>query len=286
MLAEFLHYVATPCRREARSLGYLLHAIAVWARHRRCRSAWAPHVAECRGLVHAAVERCDRHRRALVVGSGLLAEVPIADLARRFDEVVLVDMVHLLPARRAAWRWPNIRLVEADVTGAVAPLRAILAAGGTAALPLDALPAPFAGESPDADLPDIDLVISANLLSQLPLVPLEAIEGRSRHYGETDLTAFAEALIRGHLAWLTGLGAVACLFTDVEDLTLKDGRVVEREDTLFGVALPPPDRRWPWDIAPAPEEYPDRDRRLTVAGYIDLRDRDLQACRSPAVTNS
>jgi hypothetical protein len=52
MLAEWWSYLTTPCSPEARRMGYLRESIAIRARHRRCRHAWAPHLAKTRqGLV-------------------------------------------------------------------------------------------------------------------------------------------------------------------------------------------------------------------------------------------
>ncbi|HYD71452.1 hypothetical protein [Azospirillum sp.] len=260
MLREAWEYLTTPAGAEARAFGYLAEAVALGARHRRQRAAWAPHVAACRHFILDAASRAPATGgAALVAGSGRLIEVPLAELAARFESVVLADLIHPPAARRAARRFANVRLAEVDVTGALKPLDAALRGGG----PLPS-PAP----------PDLGgrfaFAVSCNLLSQLPLLPLDAIARRAPAVGEAERAAFATALVAAHLEWLKRAGTVAALVTDVESLWLKDGTVLEREGSLWGAALPAPDVTWDWNIAPRPEEDRWLDLRHAVGGWYDL----------------
>ncbi|MGQ9372026.1 hypothetical protein [Azospirillum sp. ST 5-10] len=257
MLRELWDYLATPASAQARAFGYLSEAVALAARHRRQHRAWTPHVAAARRFVADSAALAPAGGRALVAGSGLLIELPLGELAARFEEVVLVDLVHLHPVRRAVRRWPNVRLATLDVTGTLAALRDALRTGA---------PLPTPGDGPFLDRP-FDYAVSCNLLSQIPLLPRDAL-GRRR-----DADAFARSLAAAHVAWLRRVAAVAGLFSDTESLWLRDGTVVAREESLWGVPLPPPDRHWTWDIAPAPEEDRVLDLRHTVGGWLDLNRR-------------
>ncbi|MSP50190.1 MAG: hypothetical protein EXQ95_12795 [Alphaproteobacteria bacterium] len=117
MIAEALAWLATPCPLHVRRLGLLSESIAISARHRRCRDAWAPHLAATRSAVLEAIERTPRRRTALVLGSGALLDLPLADLAAAFRRVVLVDLVHPWPARLRARAFANVTRVTDDVTG-------------------------------------------------------------------------------------------------------------------------------------------------------------------------
>ena len=264
MLREAWEYLTTPAGAEARAFGYLAEAVALGARHRRQRAAWAPHVAACRRFILDAAGRAPARNgkgagAALVAGSGRLIEVPLAELAARFESVVLADLIHPPAARRAARRFANVRLVEADVTGTLAPLDAALRGGGP--LPSPAPPDPGGGFA---------FAVSCNLLSQLPLLPLAAIERRAPAVGAAERAAFATALVAAHLEWLRRAAPVAALVTDMESLWLKDGTVLQREDSLWGAALPVPDVTWDWNIAPRPEEDRWLDLRHAVGGWYDL----------------
>jgi len=262
MLAEAFEFAISPCPQWARRLGYLHQAVALRARHRRCRAHWRPHLDACHRLILDAMAGCTGRRRAVVLGSGLLLEVPVAELAAAFDEVVLVDAVHLLPERWRLRRWPGVRTVEDDVTGVVARLPA-----GGALPPAEVLPrgrpARLAGL-------EFDFAVSANLLSQLPLLPLRFLETRRSLRDGAARAAMARALIERHLEGLCDLAPVSCLITDRESLICDGEAVLDRDDLLSGVILPPPDREWLWDIAPRPELYRTHDVRHRVAGYLRL----------------
>lgn len=253
MIGEALAWLATPCPPLARRLGLLSESVAISARHRRCRTAWAPHLAASRAAILEAVGRTPVRRKVVVMGSGALFDVPLAELAAAFREVVLVDLVHPWRARRLAVRFPNVTRVTDDVTGA---LDACLAGG----LPR---PRPFAL----LDDPEVDLAISLNLLSQLPLAPVRRLDGR---VAEAALAGFAQDLVRGHLADLERTRAATLLVADVERVvTDQAGRVLERTSLIADLPEPAADRSWWWDIAPAPEADPETsERRRVVARFL------------------
>jgi len=260
VLREAYEYLTTPCPPLARRYGYLAEMVALGARYRRQKTAWAPHLAACRRFVTDAMARVPKGGRAMVAGSGLLLEVPLRELAGHFGEVVLVDVIHTRAVRRAARQWPNVRLEALDVSGALEPLAAALAASRP--LPIPTPPA-LPGER-------FAFAVSCNLLSQLPLMPLEAIERGAPAMPNAVRGAFAHSLARDHLAWLARSAEKSALFTDTESLWLEGERVIEREDSLWGLVPPAPDRSWTWVIAPAPEEDRKRDLHHTVGGWFDV----------------
>ncbi|KAA0681313.1 hypothetical protein [Roseomonas genomospecies 6] len=257
MLREAFEYLTTPCPPLARRYGYLAEALALGARYRRQRRAWAPHVDACRRFVQEAAEQVPRGGRALVAGSGLLIEIPLPTLAKRFDEVLLIDMLHTHAVRRQVRRHSNVRLLTLDVTGTLDRLDTV--SDG------QPLPAPCPPEPPGGRFA---FAISCNLLSQLPLLPLEVIDRKAPATSLAERECFAQALARSHLSWLARVAAQAALFTDTESLWLEKGTVQEREDSLWGLDLLPPDRSWDWDIAPAPEEDRRRSLRHRVGAWF------------------
>jgi hypothetical protein len=262
VILELLEYLTTDCPAYARRLGYLGEAIAIKARHRRHCEAWGPHLARSRAVINAAAEGCVQRRTALVLGSGLLLDIPLGALAAAFERVLLVDVVHLRAARRTAARYSNVALVTGDLTGIAADLAAQLRAGwrGTP------VPAPALYR----DDASIDLVVSANIAAQLAVIPAAAL----RRAGADDGTIgdFCAALVRAHLDYLAGFAGRVCLITETErELHGPDGDIWRLEDALFGLALPDGGARWPWDLAPVGEVDDDYGIRNHVAGFDDFR---------------
>lgn len=242
MILELLEYLTTPCRWSVRRLGYLNGQLGLKVRHRQCRRAWSPHLEQTRQFIRRSLMECPRRQRAVILGSGHARDVPLADLASTFREVVLVDIIHPWNVRAAALRYRNVRLVQADVTGAADQLVRTRHPGQ---------PLPISQPTLFRDDSEVDFVVSVNLLSQLPYVPGLYLERTGRD--EAEIEAYGQHLIHSHLDYLRQLSGVVCLITDVEKWVLDSaGRVQDRLDLLYGVSVPNPDREWIWDHVPRP----------------------------------
>lgn len=239
MLIEAIESLFTLCPRPWRRLGYAYASVACVARARRCAAQWAPHLENSRAAVRAAMADCARTGTVVVLGAGPALDVPLAELAARFRRVVLADTAHPLPARLAARRLRNVELVPVDLTG----LADALADKRAATLPSPACVAFL-------DDPTVDLVVSANVLSQLPLVPVAAAMKR---WPRTGAESLGRAIVEAHLAHLRGFRCPVLLLTDVVRAVFDaDNRPVSQDDALFGVPLPE-GSEWEWDVAPRGE---------------------------------
>ncbi|NQV84682.1 MAG: hypothetical protein HQ494_12785, partial [Rhodospirillales bacterium] len=157
MLAEWLTHLTTPCPEPYRELGYLRELIAIKYRYQRCKAAWAPHLANCKALISEEVHKAFTNKSAVVLGSGLLLDIPIDKLATHFETVYLVDICHLRETRNKTRAYPNVRFIEADICGVLASLMD-WKRGSELTNPLPYLEL----------LNDANYVVSANLLAQLP----------------------------------------------------------------------------------------------------------------------
>lgn len=235
MLVEGLVF-ASSLRATPRGFrSHLFEAVGLWARGERQRAAWAPHIAHTRDLIDTQIDQLPRRRTVAVLGSGPLFDVPVESLARTFETVLLVDRAHLSTTRPRVARYPNVRQLWHDLSAATNPQH------------LDVL----------AGVPDLDWVISLNLLSQLAH---GAPEGEER------------AVIDAHLDGLMALPCPALLVTDF-CYRLYDRQDVEKEhfDLLHGRIMPPFDQRWVWDVAPFGEEARATRRVHSVAAWLDWR---------------
>ena len=216
MILEALNFAATLVMSRRRDPAEINSSVRLWARARRCARDWEPHEANCQAFVRSHMP--ERGRVAVVLGSGLLRDVPIEALCTAFDEVRLYDLQHLASVRiwAMARRLRNLRFLQRD-----------LVAG------LDFLQ--------DGD---VDLVISANLLSQIGVAA-------DRTGGD------AATVLAAHVAGLQAAPGLRLLLTDVAfDLVLTNGTIVERNDLMHRVALPEPEASWPWIVAPLGELDP------------------------------
>lgn len=251
MLFEFYQHLTTPCPRPIKEIGYLRELIGMAARYRRCRTAWQPHLDHCRDWIIQSMG--EAHGRVVVLGSGLLYDVPLNQLSDHFDEVVLVDILHMPALGKAIKRYANVRLESRDITGFVGSLY-----DGSSVAPPDV--APLA-------LDEVDLVISLNVLSQLAIVPLQFAAKK----GLKLVSGTARALVQAHLEALGQSAARVCLITEVAQHLCDADQVLEKEYPLAGLDIPQAlkssSTSWDWNFAPHPERHPRYDLVYRVEAY-------------------
>lgn len=261
MILELLEYLLNPCPVIFRSMGYLSSTTQVQGRYRRCRKAWTPHLEQTRRFIREVVNGCSTRRKVVVLGAGMLHDIPLEELAQCFQKVVLVDAIHPWPSRLRARRFPHVEQVSADVTDVMEQLHQIPRFPG-GVLP-QSYPMRFVDDS------ELDLTLSINLLSQLPYVPRKYL-GRS--CDEATLYAFSTHLVEAHLDYLLRLPGHTALTTDrVLRYITQDGKHTEEWDNLYGVGLPPAELSWEWRLAPSPEVARGIDVLATVVAYFDWK---------------
>lgn len=263
MIAECLEYLATPCPRPLRGMGYLRELLGIKARAWRCWRAWQPHLERSKAVIRRAIGECGPRRKAVILGSGMLYDVPVAELAAAFREVLLVDIVHPLKSWLPAWRVRNLRPLTADMTGVA---EAVFRLAETPAAPL-----PVSEPRLFLDDDEVDLVVSLNLLSQLPYVPAQFLEHKTKLPAEA-VQEFGRHLVQAHLDYLQRFRCPVALISDVEKLTLDvRGQVVATASALRGVEFPYPGEEWVWELAPRPEIDPEHSYFRRVVGVVNVR---------------
>jgi hypothetical protein len=235
MLLEALNFAATYAITPRKTATEINSSVTLWARARRCARDWAQHEENSKAFVLKALEDLPRKRIAVVLGSGLLRDTPIEVLSQTFETVILYDLQHIASIR--AWATlkglRNLRFIHRDLSGYQA-LKA-----GAAVEPLAFL----------NDIAGLDLVISANLLSQIGV-------GIGRMTKDEPMSPVPK-LLQAHVDGLAALPAKACLLTDVSyEVIDKSGTVLERDDLMRGIALPPAQAEWLWPVAPFGELDP------------------------------
>lgn len=260
MLGEWLTSLATPFPRQARRLGYLHEQIAIRARERRLRGAWAGHLASARREMAAAAAGCPGRGLAVVVGAGVCLDVPIAELASAFARVVLVDVGFL---DRTAH--PRVERLAWDATGCLRSWH-----DRPEADEQDLLAAAAADPGWPEGLGDPDLIISANLIGQLAAIPAPWLaRGRRRAEGFAD--RLGARLAQTHLAWLRRRPGQRLLVADLAEIAVAvDGAIADEQPLPAAtLGLRAPDRTWMWDLAPIPEWDRDHHLRHRVGAWLD-----------------
>lgn len=262
MLGRLLGPFAGAAAWHLAPMGYRREISGIAGRAAQCREAWGPHLEATRRVIETAAQGCARRKTALLVGSGLLLDVPLARLSGAFERVILADIVHPRQTRKQARGHGNVELVQVDVTDIARPVFDHVRKGRRGALP---------SGRPDHFLDqDIDLVVSVNLLSQLAVIPCSYLRAKRPLLPRDDLERFERQIVEAHLRWLARFAGRVALITDYEREEQGSDGTLCRKNILGGLELPPFEEGWTWRIAPRGTVFRDLDVRHKVAACSDF----------------
>jgi hypothetical protein len=243
-------------------MGYKRELFGIRRRWRQWRRAWQPHCDHTRRLRQRSAAESSRRRKAVVLGSGFLHDVPFDELCGSFERVVLVDLIHPFSTRQRARR-RGVELLAADVSETVEKVWLAVERPGT----------PLPGSHPHLFLgdEDVDFVASVNLLSQLPCMPEHYLLRWMLHPRE-QVAAYCRDVVEAHLNYLRQLPGVVALVADVEAITVTQaGAEVARKSTLHGATMPFDGERWVWPLMPRKARPPHHGEHLVVLGVEDVK---------------
>lgn len=199
---------------------------------------WSAHAERCKQFIVSALHDI-KPQSVAIMGSGWLLDVPIDTLLLQCQRVVLMDIVHPKQIVHQHGKNPKISFVGTDLTG-LAPY-------------LDATPRKQLNynnickqvEANSIDTQPYDMVVSLNLLSQLP----EGIIERLRKHlslSDSQIIDLSQRIQQAHIAQLPKDKSL--LISDIEEEFYDEQhRLVGSTPSVF-VNLPqsPHTQRWDW----------------------------------------
>jgi hypothetical protein len=263
MLSGILDYFSSGTPRSVKAMGYWREANGIQARYQRVKNHWAHHVERTQAVIMEGASKCERRKKAVILGGGMIHDVPFGNLCEMFEEVVLVDIVHPPASKHLTKHLKNLIRFEADITNTVERVFQIA--------DQESLPLPVARPEWFIDDPDVDFVASVNLLSQLPCMPMTYLEDRRAHKDDV-IREYARGLIQSHVDYLDRFPCQVALVTDYERIKLTTmHKIVETRDLFFGIKLPVWGNEWEWRLAPCPEADPRHHFYRRVVGIPDWK---------------
>ncbi len=262
MIPEFFLSLRAKTSRDARKAGLVNEQVAIHFREKRCRNFWFSHRQKCQNLILEQIKNLPQKKRVLILGSGLFHEIPLKKLSDEFHEVVACDVVHLPLARALAKSLPNVKLVSQDLSHWLHKLsnKPISKAGW---LNTD-VPTFFQEE-------EWDFVISANLLSQLPLAPKKVLKKlpKKHEVTESEIEEFSGRIMDQHIEYLRNFKCPTLLLSDFETEVIDPkNQLLDTYPLPIKAHLPVAIKTWTWHIAPLGEVSNEYSLQMKVSGFI------------------
>lgn len=213
------------------ALGYAMNSEGISRRQREYREGWWAHAERSKAFIMGAAVRARGRKLAVVLGAGKAYDLPLAELAKGFERVMLVDIDAAALAATCAAAVPDAALRRKfdlhamDLTGVAARLVREIESSAS----FEALCASYKLASPPRLVPGAqraDLLVSALVLTQLALpAKLLAREVHERKHGPIGrgpepawVKAFDELDLRmqqDHIDALTAQADLAVLTSEV-----------------------------------------------------------------------
>ncbi len=262
MLLESFEFLLTPTTPLARKYGFLYSSISLRHRYHRQKKNWIPHLKNCQEVFLETANSLPQRKSVVVLGSAHLHEIPLHLLMDTFEQVTLVDVIHPLKHHLQAKRYSRLKLITMDLTNALDKLQEL-----NTMEDLETLAKKLAGEKIFHF--EADLIVSANLMSQLALLPLDAVEKKIKRpleLSEKDsiCTQFAET----HLKNLKGCTGTKLIYSDREVIYRdKAGELMYTGHYPVNFSDYKKLREWYWMLAPLKEASKDYSIEMKIEAY-------------------
>lgn len=262
MIREVLIFLLTPTTSIAKKYGFLYQSIALQHRFERCKKAWLPHLKNCQDLYLSQIEGLAQKKTVVILGSAHLHEIPMHLLVNKFEKITLVDVVHPLKHHWLAKRNNRLKLITQDLSGCLDKLESLSSLEELHGL-INELKNRVIFEF------EADLIVSSNIMSQLALLPIDAIEGklkRTLSIEEKDFicSAFAEIHLK-NLQHCQGHKLIYCdrevIYRDPQGEEIYKGHYPVNFSDFKKL------KEWIWQLAPLKEASKDYSIEMKIEAY-------------------
>ncbi len=227
-------------RLRLRKMGYIRDQQGIINRYLREKENWEFHLQKTREFILQSAGNKDKNM-AVVLGSGWLLDIPLDELARDFNNVVLYDILHPSQIKKRIEKYPNVKCKKADLTGGLTDsLYEIVNDKNRDRLLVES----FSGYS--FDFPGRpDFVISCNILSQMGSLLIDFLK-KKKIFTEKELNRLEQIIQLNHLEMLPE--GKSCLITDYEEELYTAEDEFAGTKPLLKVKLPmdEADKYWQW----------------------------------------
>lgn len=257
MFKEVFRYLTTPASQKAKRLGILNEIIALEFRSDRQSFYWAEHQQKCKDFIKRNLPHVSKSKSVMILGAGLGQEFDLAFLATTFKHVYLVDLILSHSLKTQISQLPNITFIECDLSGINSSQEHTNDFNNYLAPNLDCPP-------------DLGLLVSCNLMSQLPLFTLR----KNKYFlslDEISQKAIEKELKKFHLTWISHFSkeAKVILLSDVAHYYFDHkSNLLLKEDHSSELFQKLKSEKWMWPMAPLGEISKDYSLHLEVWAII------------------
>jgi len=214
-------------------------------RYKREHKNWTTHLVNTKKFILKQIEE-KKYKTIRILGSGYLLDVPLTELALKCDQLELIDIIHPKESILKCKNIKNIRLEHSDISGGI--LKEIFSKTGQELNNhsrqdfLQSLKAKVFTPSTEADL-----VISANILSQIPMF-IDDYISKYNIFNKDERNELRKAIQQQHINYLQSRKSI--LISDFEEEYYdEDKKLAGVNPVLFTtIEINKTRKEWKWNF--------------------------------------
>jgi hypothetical protein len=255
-------------------LGLVQEIIGIKYRQKRLEAAWFEHREKSKQEIINTFSKLEHKRKALIIGAGLLLDLPLKELSEQFEEVILVDIFFLQESIDEIKQYDNCRFEQVDISSALKEAYYLWQNHGKDKELFDSKLRNLLHKKPNHFLleENLDYVVSCNLLSQLSLA-FEYFAKKKKMLETDTLRAFFESFKVNHIEYLKAFpeDTTIHILTDTQKIVVnKEGKELESLPSIDHTLLKDFKEQdsWLWNLADYGELEKDYALKLKVQSSL------------------
>lgn len=226
-----------------RKFGFKTDQSGIINRYLRENGGWDEHLNHTKNYILKSAENKNK-KKAVVLGSGWLLDVPAEELSKIFETVILVDIYHPPQIKHKLRNIKNIEFISTDITGLAKPIYELFKKKNVAKPNLTTVKPQYDSEF-IKEIKNADFIVSVNILNQLDILICDYIM-KLNIYDTSEINLFRSHIQSSHIQLLTK--EKSALITDYEEINTDDNnRVSARKKLLYIDLLKNKEiEKWTW----------------------------------------
>lgn len=214
-------------------------------------SNWSRHLLNTKRNIIDAASNVRNKKSCVVLGSGYCFDVPVMELSKMFQKVVLVDIVHPYKVKSRISNFKNVSFVTEDVTKMVVDVYNALKDYNYFTVDMLVCAEHYKPPMLIDALDDFDFVVSDNLWAFLWLLPVQFL-ATNRLIDNLAANKLRDHILKRHLSFLPK--GKSCMITPVRKIIYSDDSIIDKEYKLPIFDLPLPVKSWFWTYNISPSQ--------------------------------
>ncbi len=228
-------------KRILNSMSFISDQKGIYNRYIREEGGWNAHLENTKKYVSQFIE--DKKGNVAILGSGWLLDIPLHEIAIKFNNVYLFDIYHPPQIHRIVKKYENVKCIEYDITGGLIETiysKVKYCLRKNIKLDITGIQIPCFKINYN-----IDVAISMNILNQLDTLLVEYI---NKYFiiEENSLKEFRKSIQDEHLHFLYKHDS--CLITDFEEWIFdpKINKIDTKKLVYCKILTNEKSRNWDW----------------------------------------